>query len=189
MLERFKVPVEDQVHVPHESLRQTVSAIFEKMGEPPKNAEAAANTLVTADLWGVETHGVSNMVRIYIERYGDGRTKADPQWRVVRETPGTAVMDADQGLAIILGPTAMQMAVEKAREVGVGYVSMINAGHSGALGVHAMVAAQQDMLGLVMTPGEHAWCRRLARWECWGRIPSRSRLRGATKPRSYSMRQ
>jgi L-2-hydroxycarboxylate dehydrogenase (NAD+) len=153
MLERFKVPAEDQVHVAHESLRETVSAIFEKMGEPPKNAEAAANTLVTADLWGVETHGVSNMVKIYIERYGDGRTNADPQWRVTRETKGTAIMDADQGLAIILGPIAMQMAIEKAKEVGVGYVSMVNAGHSGALGVHAMVAAQQDMLGLVMTTG------------------------------------
>ncbi len=153
MLKRFKVPTEDQIHVPHESLRRTVSAIFGKMGETTKNAVAAANTLVTADLWGVESHGVSNMVKVYVERYGDGRITADPQWKLVRETPGTAVVDADQGLAIILGPTAMQIAVEKAREVGVGYVSMVNAGHSGALGVHAMVAAQQDMLGLVMTTG------------------------------------
>lgn len=153
MLERFKVPIEEQVRVPHSSLRRTVAAIFEKMGEPPSNAEAAANTLVTADLWGVESHGVSNMVRVYVERYGDGRIKADPQWSVVQETPGTAIMDADQGLAIILGPTAMRMAVAKAKQVGVGYVSMVNAGHSGALGVHATVAAQQDMLGLVMTAG------------------------------------
>lgn len=153
MLERFKVPCDDQVLVPHESLRRTVSAIFRKMGEPPDNADAAADTLVTADLWGVESHGVSNMVRHYVEWYGNGRIKADPQWSIVRERPGTAVMDADRGLAIILGPAAMETAIEKAKNVGVGYVSMVNAGHSGAVGVHAMIAARSDMLGLVMTAG------------------------------------
>ena len=153
MLERFKVPAQDQVRVPHESLRRTLSAIFEKMGEPPHNVDAAVETLVTADLWGVESHGVSNMVKIYVERYGDGRIKADPKWRILRETPATAMIDADEGLAIIIGRSAMNLAVEKAKDVGVGYVSLINAGHSGALGVHAMTAARQDMLGLVMTTG------------------------------------
>ena len=114
-LERFKVPAQDQVRVPHESLRRTLSAIFEKMGEPPHNVAAAVETLVTADLWGVESHGVSNMVKIYVERYGDGRIKADPQWRVLRETPATAMVDADEGLAIIIGRSAMNLAVEKAK--------------------------------------------------------------------------
>ncbi len=153
MLERFKVPAEDQVRVPHQSLRCTLSGIFAKMGEPAHNVEAAVETLVTADLWGVESHGVSNMVKVYVERYGDGRIKADPEWGIIRETPGTAVIDADDGLAIIIGRSAMDLAVEKARTVGVGCVSLINAGHSGALGVHAMTAARQDMLGLVMTTG------------------------------------
>lgn len=111
MLERFKVPAQDQVRVPHESLHRTLSAIFAKMGEPPHNVDAAVDTLVTADLWGVESHGVSNMVKVYVERYGDGRIKADPQWRVLRETPATAVIDADRGLAVILGRTAMNLDV------------------------------------------------------------------------------
>ena len=137
MLERFKVPCDDQALVPHESLRRTVSAIFQKMGETPDNAATAADTLVTADLWGVESHGVSNMVRYYVEWYGNGRIKANPQWSIIREKPGTAMIDADRGLAIILGPAAMEIAIEKARDVGVGYVSMVNAGHSGAVGVHS----------------------------------------------------
>lgn len=137
MLERFKVHCDDQVLVPHESLRRTVSAIFQEMGETPDNAATAADTLITADLWGVESHGVSNMVRYYVEWYGNGRIKANPQWSIIREKPGTAMIDADRGLAIILGPTAMEIAIEKARDVGVGYVSMVNAGHSGAVGVHS----------------------------------------------------
>jgi len=153
MPERFHVSAEEQVRIPHESIRETVSAIFRKMGEPASNAETAANTLVTADLWGTETHGVSNMVRYYIEYYGKGEIKADPQWHIVRETPSTAVMDADRGLAIILGKVAMQTAIDKAKDVGVGMVTLINAGHSGALGVHAAQAANQGLIGMVMTAG------------------------------------
>ena len=171
MLERFKVPAEDQVRVPHESLECTLSAVFAKMGEPPDNVDAAVETLVTADLWGVESHGVSNMVKVYVERYGDGRIKADPRWRVLRETSATADIDADKGLAIILGRTAMNLAVEKAKNVGVGYISLINAGHSGALGVHAMTAARQDMLGLVMTTGGSRMVPTFASQECSARTP------------------
>ena len=55
MLERFKVPPEDEVRVPHESLRDTVTAIFEKMGVESADAALGADVLVTTDLRGVET--------------------------------------------------------------------------------------------------------------------------------------
>ena len=151
MLERFKVPVEDEVRITEESLRRTTAAILERMGETPEDAATAADTLVTADLRGVESHGVSNMLPVYVEYYKDGKLNARPKWRIVREFPGTATIDADRGLAIILGPTAMRMAIEKARAVGVGVVTMFNAGHSGAIGHHAMLAAQEDMIGMCMT--------------------------------------
>ena len=151
MLERFKVPKEDQVRVSEESLRRTVAEFFQKMGETAQDAATAADTLVMTDLRGVESHGVSNMVRRYMEYYADGRVKARPNWRIVRETKGTANIDADKGLVIILGQTAMQMAVDKAKEVGVGVVTISNSGHSGAIGHHAMLAAKQDMVGIVMT--------------------------------------
>ena len=66
MLERFKVPHGDEVRVPQESLRETVTAIFEKMGTTPEDAAEGADVLVTTDLRGVETHGVSNMLRAYV---------------------------------------------------------------------------------------------------------------------------
>lgn len=153
MLERFKVPVEDQVRVSHESLLATTTAVFEKMGVSQEHSAIGADTLVKTDLRGVETHGVSNMLRAYVRLYNEGTLNATPEWKVVRESPGTATIDADAGLAIMLGPGAMQMAIDKAKKVGLGMVTMYNAGHSGALGHHAMIAAQQDMLGLVMTAG------------------------------------
>ena len=63
MLERFKVPKADAVRVPESSLRETVAAIFEKMGVTAGDSAIGADVLVTADLRGVETHGVSNMLR------------------------------------------------------------------------------------------------------------------------------
>ncbi len=153
MLERFKVPPEDEVRVPHGSLYETVESIFSKMGVSEEDAAEGANTLVNTDLRGVETHGVSNMLRVYVRQYNDGSLSARPNWRIVRESPGTAVIDADKGLAVILGPKAMRMAIEKAKKVGVGIVTMFNSGHSGAIGHHAMLAAKEDMVGVCMTAG------------------------------------
>jgi L-2-hydroxycarboxylate dehydrogenase (NAD+) len=128
-----------------------VTLVFEKMGVSPEDAAIGADVLVTTDLRGVETHGVSNMLRSYVQQYRDGITNPTPNWRVIRESPGTATIDADRGLGIILGPRAMQMAIDKARNVGVGVVTMNNGRHLGAVGHHAMLAAQQDMIGVCMT--------------------------------------
>lgn len=153
MLERFKVPEEDQVRIPEDSLRETVTAVFEKMGVLPEDAALGADVLTSTDLRGVETHGVSNMLRAYVDQYNKGTLNPRPDWKVTREAPGTAVIDADRGLAVILGPKAMNMAIEKARTVGVGMVTMFNAGHSGGIGHHATLAAKHDMVGLVTTAG------------------------------------
>ena len=153
MLERFKVPHEDEVRIPEPSLRETVTAVFAKMGVSPDDAAEGADVLVMTDLRGVETHGVSNMLRNYVERYNQGTLNPKPAWRVLRESPGTATIDADRGLGIMLGRRAMDMAMDKARRVGVGVVTMRNSGHLGAVGHFAMLAALEDMVGVCMTAG------------------------------------
>ncbi|MCH8205684.1 MAG: Ldh family oxidoreductase [Chloroflexi bacterium] len=153
MLERFKPLKKDQVRVPEESLRETVAAIFEEMGETPEAAAEGADVLVMTDLRGVETHGVSNMMRAYVEQYGSGHLNPRPDWRVIKESPGTATIDAGGGLGIILGRRGMELAVEKARGVGMGVVTMLMSGHLGAVGHFAMIAAEEDMVGVCITAG------------------------------------
>ena len=153
MLERFKVPGEDEVRVPEQSLRETVTAIFERMGVVREDALEGADVLVMTDLRGVETHGVSNMLRDYVYKYGQGKLNPRPDWRIVRESPGTATIDADRGLGIMLGRRAMEMAMSKARKMGIGVVTMRNSGHLGAVGHFAMIAAQRDMVGVCITAG------------------------------------
>lgn len=151
MLERFEVPLEDQVRVPEAALRQTVTDIFRKMGVPDDQAKLATDVLVYADLRGVETHGVSNMLRIYIDYYRAGTMNPTPEWKIEREAPATATIDGDRGLGIALGPSAMQLAIDKAKQCGVGVVTMNNSRHLGAVGYHAMMAAEQDCIGMCLT--------------------------------------
>ena len=151
MLERFKVPLEDQVRVPVESLRGTVTAVLAGMGVPAEDAAQGADTLVMTDVRGVETHGVSNMLRAYVEGYRNGQLNPRREWRVVSETKSSAVIDGGSTLAVVYGPTYMRIAIEKAREAGTGLVTLYNSGHTGAIGHHAMVAAEQDMIGICTT--------------------------------------
>jgi len=151
ILERFKVPAKDQVLVAEAALRRTVTQIFEKLGVSPEDSAEAADVLTMTDLRGVETHGVSNMLRAYVRDYKAGKLNPGPGWRVMRESPGTAVIDAERRLGVIMGPKAMRLAVEKARTVGVGVVTVYNSGHFGAIGHYAMQAAQADMVGVCFT--------------------------------------
>src|SRR5215470_1589413 len=151
ILERFKVPAKDQVLVKEGPLRETVSRIFEKMGVSHEDAAEAADVLTMTDLRGVETHGVSNMLRAYVRDYKAGKLDPRPGWRVERESPAAAVIDAERRLGIIVGPRAMRLAIEKARRTGVGVVTVHNSGHFGAIGHFAMQAAQADMVGACFT--------------------------------------
>src|SRR6266481_1458567 len=151
ILERFKVPEKDQVLVSEAALRRTVTQIFEKLGVTPDDSAEGADVLTMTDLRGVETHGVSNMLRVYVRDYKAGKLNPQPGWRLEREAPATAVIDAEKRLGIIVGPKAMRLAIEKARTVGVGVVTVFNSGHFGAIGHYAMEAVGHDMVGVCFT--------------------------------------
>jgi L-2-hydroxycarboxylate dehydrogenase (NAD+) len=151
ILERFKPAAGDIVPVPEPSLRTTVTALFEKVGLSSEDAAEGADVLVSTDLRGVESHGVSNMLRVYLQNYRQGVVNPKPQWRIVRESPSTATIDGDRGLGMVQGPRAMRLAIEKAKHVGVGIVTIFNSGHLGAVGHHAMIAAKADMVGMCIT--------------------------------------
>lgn len=151
MLERFKHREQDQVRVGEGDLRETVILIFEKMGVPQDDCRLAADVLVTADLRGVESHGVSNMLRRYVSGYQEKQTNPNPEWRILRESPSTASIDCDTGLGIIIAPKAMEIAIQKAKNVGIGMVTMSNGRHMGMASYHAMLALKEDMIGLCMT--------------------------------------
>jgi LDH2 family malate/lactate/ureidoglycolate dehydrogenase len=93
------------------------------------------------------------MLRAYVASYNSKITNPDPQMKIVKESPSTAVVDGDGGLGLMIAPKAMDIAIEKARAVGTGVVAVRNSGHLGAAGYHAMRAVEHDMIGWCMTAG------------------------------------
>ena len=131
-------------------LVQFVQAVFIKMGCPEADAITATTVLLSADLRGIDSHGVARLSG-YIRLWEAGRINAKPNLRIVHETPSTAVVDGDAGLGLVVAPFAMKIAIEKAKQVGTGWVSVKNSNHFGIAGYHAMMALQEEMIGMAMT--------------------------------------
>ena len=138
------------VIVSYDRLYAFTYAVFIKMGCSQKDADTAARVLLSADLRGIDSHGVARLSG-YIRLWEAGRINTTPNVRVVYETPSTAVVDGDAGLGLVVAPFAMKVAIDKAREVGTGWVSVKNSNHFGIAGIHAMMALKEEMIGMAMT--------------------------------------
>lgn len=135
---------------PYKQLHQFTSQIFQSIGCSEADATLATDVLLSADLRGVDSHGVARLSG-YVRLWEAGRINPRPQVRVVHETPSTAVVDGDQGLGLVVAPKAMDVAIQKAGQVGTGWVSVRNSNHFGIAGYHAMQALAHDMIGMAMT--------------------------------------
>lgn len=124
--------------------------IFLKIGCTNANAESAAKVLLSADLRGVDSHGIARLSG-YTRLWEVNRVNANPNISIVHETPSTATVDGDKGLGLVVAPAAMQIAIDKAKNVGAGWVSVKNSNHFGIAGIHAMMALEHDMIGIAMT--------------------------------------
>ncbi len=124
--------------------------VFLKMGCPEQDASIASKALLSADLRGIDSHGVARLSG-YVRLWEAGRINANPSIKVTYETPSTAVVDGDAGLGLVVAPFAMKIAMEKAKQAGTGWVVVNNSNHFGIAGYHAMMALDQDMIGMAMT--------------------------------------
>lgn len=137
----------------HEKLTRFVQAAFEKLGVPAADAQIAAETLVAADLRGVDTHGVIRFSphAWYVKWLSDGSMTVKPNIQVISETPSTALLDGDRGMGMVIGHRAMELAIEKAKQCGIGMVGVRNSRHYGMSAQYAMQALAHDMIGIAMT--------------------------------------
>lgn len=136
--------------VNYQQLIDITTSVFLAMGCSEVHAISAAEVLVSADLRGIDSHGVARLSG-YVRLWEANRVNARPNVHIVHETPSTAVVDGDQGLGLVVAPIAMKVAIEKARQVGTGWVSVCNSNHFGIAAYHAMMALEEDMIGIVMT--------------------------------------
>ncbi len=134
----------------YQHLFDFTKALFQQIGCPAEHADTAAKTLLSADLRGIDSHGIARLSG-YVRLWEAKRVNATPVIRIIHEAPSTAVVDGDSGLGLVVAPFAMQVAIEKAKQVGTGWVSVQNSNHFGIAAYHAMMALQYDMIGMAMT--------------------------------------
>ncbi|MHC4887333.1 MAG: Ldh family oxidoreductase [Planctomycetota bacterium] len=120
-------------------------------GVPEADAAVAADVLITSDKRGIDSHGIGRLKPIYIDRMDQGIQNPTTTIDVVREGPTTAVLDGNDGLGHVIAKRAMQMAIDKAKELGMGMVAVRNSTHYGIAGYYALMAAEAGMIGITGT--------------------------------------
>ena len=126
------------------------NAVFLKLGCSEDDALLATQVLLSADLRGIDSHGIARLSG-YVRLWEAKRVNAKPVINILHQTPSTATVDGDSGLGLVVAPKAMQIAIDKAKQVGTGWVSVQNSNHFGIAGYHAMMALEEDMIGICMT--------------------------------------
>jgi LDH2 family malate/lactate/ureidoglycolate dehydrogenase len=134
----------------YEQLFVFTKNILQKIGCSAVDADLAAKVLLSADLRGIDSHGVARLSG-YVRLWEAKRVNAAPDIKILHETPSTAVVDGDSGLGLVVAPHAMQVAINKAKNAGTGWVGVQNSNHFGIAGYHAMMALEHDMIGIALT--------------------------------------
>ena len=137
-------------HASYETHLAQITAILRAWDMSPEHAAQTAEIMAWADLHGIDSHGLS-MLTVYDQRRRAGRLRMDAQPRLERETPVSALVDADGGLGHVPSRLAMTTAIGKARAIGVGVVPVHNSAHFGACGYYAAMAAEAGLIGMVAT--------------------------------------
>ncbi|PVX51804.1 malate dehydrogenase (NAD) [Balneicella halophila] len=132
------------------SLKEFTYSVFRAIGCSSVDACIASEVLSQADLRGVDSHGVARLSG-YVRLWEKKRLHAQPKMKVVHETPSTAVLDADLAMGLVSAQKGMQVAIEKAKTVGSGWVAIKNSNHFGIAAAHSMVALEENMIGFAMT--------------------------------------
>lgn len=132
-----------------DQLREIAREIFKAVGVKENLAERVSDSLVESNLRGVDSHGVMRLPA-YVRLIEQGKIRPDSKPIVVRETVATAVVDGGWGFGQVVARRAMEIAIEKARQCGASAVGVIHCNHIGRLGEYSQMAAEEDMIGMIM---------------------------------------
>ncbi|MBP3580093.1 MAG: Ldh family oxidoreductase [Clostridia bacterium] len=124
---------------------------FVGYGIPREDAEICADVLLESDKRGIESHGVNRFKPIYLDRIRDGIQNPITNFEIIKETPTTAVVDGHDGMGQVIGYKAMKMAINKAKEYGMGMVVVRNSCHYGIAGYYPSMACKEGCIGMTGT--------------------------------------
>lgn len=137
-------------YLPIEMLKNFIFDVYLKMGVPEKDAQTCSEVIIASDIKGIESHGIGRL-KYYYDRIKRGQHQTITQIEIIRESPTTAVIDGHNGMGMVIAKYAMQMAINKARQFGMGSVAVRNSTHFGIAGYYPQMAVNNNMVGFAFT--------------------------------------
>ena len=140
-----------KVVCPWDLITNFVTDAFIGYGVPEEDAKICTDILLESDKRGIESHGCNRFKPIYLDRIKAGIQNPVTNFEIVKETPCTAVVDGHDGMGQVIGYKAMQMAIDKAKQYGMGMVAVRNSCHYGIAGYYTTMATKQGCIGMTGT--------------------------------------
>jgi L-2-hydroxycarboxylate dehydrogenase (NAD+) len=146
------VPVLSETSVTFDRLKAFIQQALIAVGLPDADAATVAALMAAADLQGSDGHGVSRLPQ-YVRRIKAGGFNVRPNIHAVQEHASTAVLSGDNGMGHLVMKRAAEMAIEKARGTGIGWVNSQFSNHAGPASLYATMMLAHDMIGLYLAVG------------------------------------
>lgn len=145
------------LHLPVPELKSFIFEVFTHIGVPAEDARICAEVLIASDLKGIESHGIGRL-KMYYDRIKQGIQNPVTRIEVLKDRYATAVWDGNHGMGHVVAYKAMQTAIDKAAQYGLGSVAVRNSTHYGICGYYAEMATRQNMIGLTVTNARPSIC-------------------------------
>jgi L-2-hydroxycarboxylate dehydrogenase (NAD+) len=142
--------MKDLTNIPVNVIEKFMMDVFQGLGVPQEDARVCADILITSDLRGIESHGVARL-KYYYDRIQAGVQFTRTEIEIVKETETTALVDGHHGMGHVIAYRSMRMAIDKARQYGLGGVAVRNGTHFGIAGYYPLMAVQEGMMGFTVT--------------------------------------
>ena len=109
--------------------------------------------LLLADLYGIESHGTQRLVR-YRKSIQQGCVNMEAKPEIVFETPVSAVIEGHSGMGQLISIYATRLAIKKAKQMGMAFVTVRNSNHFGIAGYYTKMACDEGLIGIATTNSE-----------------------------------
>ena len=144
-------------YLPVETAKHLMVEVFVKLGVPLHEAEICSEVLIASDLRGIESHGIGRL-KMYYDRIKLGVQNPLTKIDIIKDKAATAVWDGNHGMGHVIGYKAMNAAIDKAKQFGIGAVAVRNSTHYGICGYYAGMAIEQNMIGMTFTNARPSVC-------------------------------
>jgi L-2-hydroxycarboxylate dehydrogenase (NAD+) len=134
-----------------QDLMDFVVRYMTKLNVPEKDAKIVGEVLISADLRGIESHGLQRLGSYYGSRLAKKYINPNTPFKILNETPTTALIDGGNGCGQVVSYHAMKLCIDKAKKDGIAAVSVKNSNHYGIAGYYAMMALENDLIGISST--------------------------------------